>query len=256
MDKFNILSYEKELTFDREIVYEGITFKPVTVEMYNEFYTFINCLLLDKNSIPDINVLQMSYLDYLFYLSETGEEQYILNMLASLISICTDIKIDEIKYYRNEKKQIVLVLNEILIDKEKFLVMREIICNQNDVDLTIFDLDPRVREELRKTMELKNKGSNFQMGTLEEQMICIIISTYFTMEDLEKMSLRKFKKILNRIDNKMHYEIYTLGTLRGDVTLKEEFPHWLSTLEKGRFDKLITSYEETEKKVKMSNIGI
>lgn len=255
MSDFNILAYTKELTFDRDIIYEGITFTPVKVEMYNEFYTFINCLLLDKNSIPDVKILQMSYIDYMFQLHEEGDE-YIIMMLASLISICTDVKIEDIKYYRDEKEQIILVLNDKLFDKDKFLVLREIICNQNDVDLTIFDFDPRVREELRKTMELKNKMSNFEMGTLEEQIICIVISTNFTIEDIIKMSLRKFKKILNRIDHKMHYEIYTLGTLSGNVTLKEELPHWLSTLEKGKFDNLITSYEDTQNKINMSNKGI
>jgi hypothetical protein len=71
------------------------------------------------------------------------------------------------------------------------------------------------------------------------------------------LSLKKFKKILNRIDHKMNYEMYTLGSISsGNLAFKEEMPHWLATLEKGKFDKLTTSYDEVKGKVEMSNLGI
>lgn len=254
--KFDVRQYIKELTFDRDIIYKDITFTPVKVEMYNEFYTFITCMLYDKNSIPDIKILQMSYLDYLFYIYEKGENEYVLYLLASLIALCTNVPIDEVRHYKNEKNETILVLNGVDFDKKDFLVLREIICTQNDVSLELFDLDPRVREEIQKTMELKGKDNSFTMASLEEQIICVLISTSLKQEDIEKLSIRKFKKILDRIDHKLHYQIYLTASLSGMVTFKEEIVHWMNTLEKSKLNQYISSYEETEKKVKMSNSGI
>ena len=256
MEKFNKKEHSKELTFDMPIEYNGLIFSPVIVEQYDEFYTFISCLLQDKNSIPDIKIIQMSYLDYVFYLSDIQETSYMLSMLSLLIGLCTNVDTENIKFYINEKGSHVLIIDDNEFDKNQFMYMREIICAQNDVDLTIFDLDPRVRGELQKTIDFKDRTSSFEMATLEEQIICIVISSSLSIEDIKILSLRKFKKILNRIDHKMTYEIYTLGTLCGNVVLKEEIPHWLTTLEKDKFDKLISSYEEVQKKVNMSNTGI
>jgi hypothetical protein len=256
MQKFDSRVYVRELTFDESIEYNGIIFTPVKTQDYNEFYTFIHCMLQDKNSIPDIDIIKMSYLDYLFYLSKNEETSYMLAMLVSLICLCTNVELEEVKYFINQKNEHVLILNGIEFDKNKFMHMRGIICAQNDVDISIFELDPRVRQEILKTMELKNKSGGFEMATLEEQIICILISSNISLEQIKELSLRKFKKILNRIDHKMHYEIYTLGSLSGNIVLKQEIPHWLATLEKSKFDQHISSYEDVQNKVKMSNMGI
>lgn len=256
MEKFNISEHTKELTFDEVIEYKGIFFTPVEVYMYDEFYTYINCMLYDKNSIPDIKILQMSYLDFLFYLDESGDNKYILFLLASLISLCTNVKIEDVKYYRNEKNKCVLVLNGIEFNHKEFLIIREIICSQNNIDLSIFDLDPRVREEIQKTMDLQSKESTFNVGTLEEQMICCMITSGLNQEEVKKLSLRKFRKILDRVDAKMNYEICMTASMSGMVEFKGDIPHWMNTLEKGKFDKFISSYEEVENKVKMSNSGV
>lgn len=256
MKKFNSAEYVKELTFEEEIDYKGLKFKPITVYNYNEFQTSIPCMLLDKNSVPDINIIRMSYLDYIFYLSAFEDTSYLLGMLATLLKLSIDITIDDIQFYMNEKSEYVLLLKGVEIDKNDFLYIREIICAQNNVDLSIFNLDPRVREELKKTIELKGKNSGFEMATLEEQIICVLISTSLSEKEIRDLSLRKFKKILDRVDHKMHYEIYTLGAMRGDITIKDGIPHWLNTLEKDKFDGLITSYKEVQNKVQMSNSGI
>lgn len=213
-------------------------------------------MLQDKNSIPDIDIIKMSYLDYLFYLSEKEETSYMLAILVSLICLCTNVNLEEIKYYINQKNEHILVINGIEFDKHQFLYMRSIICAQNDVDLSIFELDPRVREEIVKAINLKSKNSGIEMATLEEQIICILISSNMSIEEIKQLSLRKFKKILQRIDHKMHYEIYTLGSLSAGIPMKQEIPHWLATLEKSKFDQHISSYEDVQNKVKMSNMGI
>ena len=54
------------ITFDKPVKYKGIDIYPIKVK---DYYTFINAydvLTIDKNNIPDVNIIQMSYLFFMF----------------------------------------------------------------------------------------------------------------------------------------------------------------------------------------------
>ena len=256
MKKFNPEIYKKSLTFDLPIEYNGLIFTPVKVEDYDNFNICVSCLLQDKDSVPDVDIIKMSYLDYLFYLSTTKDNSYILDLLIFLIEMCTGVSTDEIRFYINDKNEHILIINGKEFDKNKFMYMREIICHQNDVDLSMFDLDPRVRYEIKRTILLQSKNNMLDMATLEEQIICVMIITRMSIEDISKLSIRKFNKIINRTDLLMNYVINNIGIMSGNIASNSKIMHWLNTLEKNKLDKLTTSYEEVQSKVKMSNMGV
>ena len=63
-------------------------------------------------------------------------------------------------------------------------------------------------------------------------MLCVVISSSLTLDDVYKLSIRKFAKILDRIDHKMHYEIYLSASMSGFVQFKNEdaIKHWMADL--------------------------
>lgn len=55
--------YEIELTFDLPIEYKNLKIYPATIDNYYEFYTYVGCFFLEKNSIPDVRIIQISLLN-------------------------------------------------------------------------------------------------------------------------------------------------------------------------------------------------
>lgn len=252
MDGKIIDIYKKEITFDKPIFFNELTFYPVQVIDYLDFYMSISCLLLDQYNDPEakdnLAIYQMSYLEYLLYIIDNYPEKFMITLLTKLFSICLKkdlfLEKNRIKVFYDEKGKPVLEIDNQLINHKKFKEIRQIICGQNDIDLTIFDLDPRVRFELQKTMDYQQSHSKSEMASLEDQLVCVLISSSLNKDEIEQLTIRKFKKILERVDHKMHYEIYTLSQMSGFVKLKSEYPHWLCKLDKGDVTKNITSYDD------------
>ena len=84
----------KELYFDEPIPYKELLIYPVTMKDYLEFHLAVSCLLIDKNSIPDVNIISMSYLRFLYYQSLENKEPYIY-MIKVLLCLVLHIDIDE-----------------------------------------------------------------------------------------------------------------------------------------------------------------
>ena len=81
--------------FDEPVDYKldgttSIKINPVSVRNSEIFLSSINILQIDKNSLPDVKIIQMSYLQFLLekVLVEKINRQKLLNILA----ICLDMK--------------------------------------------------------------------------------------------------------------------------------------------------------------------
>ncbi len=252
---------EIDLTFDNPVKYKDITLYPVTVKDYFDFYISIACLTLDQyndeDAIDNYEIYTMSYLDYIFNYNDRHQDSYMDSLLIRLLSVCMRIDfndgVNEIKlFYDGEKKRHFLRINDVDIDHKDFDNIRHIVCQQNNIDISIFDLDPLVRKNLQKTIQLQNASRKNNMCSLEDQIVAIMITTSLNQETINNLTIRKFRKILDRVDHKMHYEIYTLASKSGFVTMKSEYPHWLNKIDKD-VSKNITSYDEVKKKINMSN---
>ena len=58
-------SYYEELTFDDPIDYKGLLLYPVSVKKINKFLQASSVLRIQKEYIPDKEVIKMSYLKFL-----------------------------------------------------------------------------------------------------------------------------------------------------------------------------------------------
>lgn len=244
-DAFNI--------FDKPIPYRNLSFYPVLMENYLFFHYFANCLLLDKNSIPDPKTISMSYLDYLYY--ATNEKENHILMFNELLRICLRKEIKPITRVAYDKEgRAVFEIDNELYDSNDFDTIREIIIDQNLLEPPDDSIQKEVREKLEETQRLKQKMNGNKMATLEEQMIAVAVYTGWDFEKICNLSIRKFIKTLQRSDLLLHYKIYLSASMSGMVEFKDKsfIKHWLSEIDEDKFDGTV-DIDAMEEKINFSD---
>lgn len=234
---------------------------PLKMFDYLRFYFSINCLMIDKNKIPNPKIISMSYLDFLLYLIKNDANgEYYAIMLCDLLNLCCGIEKENIRYQIDEKgkgKLILSMVNEeattdYIINKTDFDNIKNIILNQNIPDYDDTYIDPKVEEILKEAEEFLNKNKK-KMASLEDQIICVMLALNETDEEkIHNLTLRKFSKILQRYDYKLHYEIYKTAEMGGMVSFKQEIDHWMSEISNKKYsntNSTIVEYDTLKNKI-------
>lgn len=221
------------LTYDEPVPYKGLLIYPATMRQYLDFHTYATCLLYEKNSVPNPRFISMSYLRYIFYLAEEEDSPalYLCFMLLKLVlKIDND---DDIKFYKKEDKAF-FSIKDVEYNSDDFNEIKNIICIQNEIEQIDETIKKEIRDALKKAQEYKMAQNKNKMCSLEDQMLCVVISSSLKLEDIYKLTIRKFSKILARIDHKMHYEIYLSASMSGFVEFKDKdaLKHWMVDLTK------------------------
>lgn len=228
-----MFEYIKELYFDEPIEYKGLHIKPVKMKNYLEFHWLVGCLLIDKNSIPDVSIISMTYLRFLFYMSVKKNEPYIY-MLKLLLCMVLGLEENyEIRFFVNEEDKAFFCIDGVNYDSTDFEKITSIIFEQNSIKPIDNTIQKEIRDELERAERYKMEQNKQKMCSLEEQMICVLISTPLKMEDIYELTIRKFEKILQRVDAKLHYQIYLSASMSGMVKFDDNaIKHWMNDLSK------------------------
>ena len=224
--------YDIYLIYDKPIEYKDLQIYPVTMDKYLEFHFYVNCLLLDKNSIPDPAVISMTYLDFLYYMSNTTELPY-LYMFKELLKMVLHIDKDDAFYFGLlENGKAIFKINGVTYNSDDFNKITDIIMLQNEIEHIDDTIQKEVREEMERAEAYKMKQNAYKMCSLEDQIICVLISTSLKLEDIYELTIRKFTKILARVDHKLHYEIYLGAQMSGLVKFDDnnQIKHWMADL--------------------------
>jgi hypothetical protein len=133
------------------------------------------------------------------------------------------------------------------IDSNDYEMLKTVFCYQNILDYDDEYIDPELKEALDETTKLKNK--NMGHPSLEKQKACVVISSPYTFDTVNELTLRKFTYLLRTIDSKMQYTAYRQGEMSGLVTFKNELEHWIWSSDKKK-DKFsdIKSVDSIKKK--------
>jgi hypothetical protein len=250
-------NYDNFIFFDIPVPYRGLNIYPVRVKDYAHLNLFSQCLTVDKNSIPDARIISMTYLEYLFktatedgtpylfYLDKTFE--LVLKEDKSFSDITKSIE----RYVLDEKGKPFITIGGIKYDSSDFEEIRKIICEQNLLELPDEDVQKEVRDALEQAKAYKDKVSGQKSGTLEDFIIALSISTGWKLEEIYELPIRKFVKSIRRMDNFIHYKIYLAASLSGMVEFKDKsfIIHWLSDLEKGKYDDVSLELEQVQDKL-------
>lgn len=251
-----MLEHIKELYFDEPVPYKELLIYPVKMKDYLEFHWLVSCLLIDKNSIPDINIISMSYLRFLYHMSITNNEPYIY-MVKMLLCMVLHIDFEEaMNFYVDENDKAIIEIKGMTYDGADFDEITKIIFSQNCITPIDNTIQKEIRDALEKAEEFKMQQTKQKMCSLEDQMICVLISTPLKMEDIYDLTIRKFEKILQRVDAKLHYQIYLSASMSGMVKFKDEnvIQHWMNDLTKDdRYSDVKVDMDTMRSKIESAN---
>ena len=308
----NFINNDISFVYDNPAQYNSLVIYPITIGEMLEFNCYVDCLLVDKNSIGDIKIISMSYLDYI--LKYTDEKNFYYQKLLALLKMCVKLDIgmksiseeeaverynsgediiisktenfekDSIRvnnlhgiswemslklvktsigrkpfYFREETIKIVekkgktfIYLKDSFYSTTDFDKIKKIILDQNDIKQIDEHTSKQVRDELDKREKIANdlRGGTKVCG-FEEQMISLSIALGITIEEVKKITIRKFNKYIRRINHKIDYETFTVGYMAAGVDgKKHKYPsHWMADLDSERKYSSILLDESARKEV-------
>ena len=82
------------------------------------------------------------------------------------------------------------------------------------------------------------------------------IKVSYKLEDIYKLTIRKFSKMLQRIDHKLHYQIYLSAEMSGMVEFKNKdaIVHWMNDLSnKDEYQDVKVDMEDMNSKIDVIN---
>lgn len=243
-----------EDTFDEPRTYKGIKLYPVIVKNYYTFFTYVQSLTLDKNSIPDAKIISMSYLEYLYHLyKEKSDNALYVVMLDKLLKLCLKLPDDtHIDYDYDNKGRPFVKIGDNVFFSDDFDEIKKIIFEQNLVEVENENYSKEARDAIENARKYREKINNSgrKMASFEDQMICVLISTNLSLDDIYNLTIRKFIKIIQRVELKMHYQIYLQASLSGFVEFKDKsvIQHWMTEINKDKYKDVLMDEETINKK--------
>jgi len=227
--------------YDLPVPYKKLKIYPVTVKDYILFSGYSACLSLDKNSVPDVKIISMSYLDYMFHLAiaEPDGEPHIL-WLDRILAMCLkddnsfeDMEKSISRYTKDANGKACIIIGNETYTGYDFNEIRKIICEQNLVSLPDENISKEVRDSLEEAKRYKMRHSGTRPASIEDYIISLSTTTGWQIEYVYSMSIRKFVKSIRRLDNLIHYKIYLSASMSGMVEFKDKsfIKHWLTNIE-------------------------
>ena len=222
-------NYYDELTFDDPIDYKGLLLYPVSIRKINKFLQSSSVLRIQKEYIPDKEIIKMSYLKFLMTNIDKEKEEYgeslTFDLLALCFMICMRIEEISIRLFIDEDGKAKLILNGVEIDENEFDYLRKLILYQNLPNYDDELINPDLKNDLEQADKIKNGGEETE--DFEHLIANLVIGTGMNIDDVKNLPIRKFYIIGQVMDRKLHYSIYKQASVGGFVEFKQPITHYL-----------------------------
>ena len=222
-------NYYDELTFDDPIDYKGLLLYPVSIRKINKFLQSSSVLRIQKEYIPDKEIIKMSYLKFLMRNMDKEKEEYgeslTFDLLALCFMICMRIEEISIRLFISEDGKANLILNDVEINENDFDYLRKLILYQNLPNYDDELMNPDLKNDLEQADKIKNGGEETE--DFEHLIANLVIGTGMNIDDVKNLPIRKFYIIGQVMDRKLHYSIYKQASVGGFVEFKQPITHYL-----------------------------
>jgi len=268
-DYYKFYSLIPCFTFDKNKTMEGISmsnlgyaFKLMEDNETGSFFTtqFISLLELifhvknglycDNENCEDNNEKKVYCYDDIRKKRDSLKTEEEKDKYLSKIRICPKCgkPMREVLSIKEQKGKKSLSIFDTEIKPKEFDELKEIVCYQNMPDYEDDYIDPKLKADLEAKAKLENP--NAVSPTLEKQLICISISSPYTLDMLKQITIRKMVLMLRTIDAKAHYFCYKQGEMSGMVTFRSELKHWIFSSDKHDISKDIMTLDSVQEKFK------
>lgn len=253
------------------IEYKGLKIYPVKMKDYKRFMDTVDIFNYDKNATGDINLIQMSYLEFLIYII-LGQDD-IKNKFIDIIELCFNIKYNEglknksdnekdallmedvdgkVNIYINGRdicfiidgNKVKIIIGDTLLSAKDFDNIKRIILYQNIEGYDDRPMSNDFKSLIKKYYSLKNRG--VKTPTLEYKIGTVLSSSGYTLDKILDMPIRIFDITFSSIVDKYDYIVNMMALTQG---AKIEPEHWVYKKDKDIYDDIFSDPEELRKKI-------
>ena len=251
--------------FDKPVKYKldngEIEIRPIDLQSSEIFLSSVGILNIDKNSMPDPKIIQMSYLQFLSEVilnKNSPSLQDNIQQLLNILILCLDFKSPSIKYDKFNRPHLYNELNNLSINSKQFDEIRQIILYQNIPNYDDSYINPDFKKAMFEQDELKNR--NVEYPSLERKMAIITAHTGIPKKEQELMTYRSHCFLFNEVCGEIEFTTIRPIALFSDGGKSLE--HWIYKKKKDKFDgyvKSVDSYTKSmggEQSIKVSNMNL
>lgn len=264
---------EPFITYDNPVEYEGLKVYAIRVKDWLRFISAYDILAIDKTQISDVEIIQMSYLQYMMQLIIADDR--CKDMFLTILDLCFHVRYDDAFYNKDfDKNEVLSFLDEDtgataiyingynmyffienkyrvsiyidghLINATQFNDVIKIIQFQNFYDFDDTVLSDDVRKVIEQYYAIKNKGK--KMPSLDTKIISVMAKLSYTKNEIKEMDYRTFNKIFAMMLEDEDYNISHLYKVQGaDINIE----HWVYKEDKPKYSEVFSSADEFRRKI-------
>ena len=249
-DESTKILLEKCNTFGLAFPYKNWNIKPFKIPDYYEFMYCSSILDIDKNSLGNIEFIQMSYLQFICKVLINSDTNEVTQQLSLLFRIALGNEGD-IRIKIDDKGRYSLVVNNEIMTSRDFDMIRKIILYQNLKDYKdMTNVDPAIKKSIQEYNRIKNR--DITPPSLEKKIASVIAHSGISRTEINDMTIRQFDVLFNTVIDEVEYTITQTGKL-ASYTIEDKIEHWVYKDEKSMYSDAFVSYDKTENKINKAN---
>ena len=235
--------------FDKPVPYKlsdttHVDITPVSVYDSEVFLSSCDILQIDKNALNSVEIIQMSYLDFLLkVMLPTDKSGLLLDKLSNIFRLCLGMKTWKLKVKEKQKLSIVAPDDSFEITGKQFDDIKRIILYQNVPHYDDTYIDPDLKKMMDEVDRLKSQG--ISAPNLERRMAIITAHCGVNKQTLMQYTMRSLQLLFEECAGEV--EFTTLRPIMLYAGKAKELEHWIYKKKKDRLDGYITSVESYNK---------
>ena len=235
--------------FDKPVPYKlsdttHVDITPVSVYDSEVFLSSCDILQIDKNALNSVEIIQMSYLDFLLkVMLPTDKSGLLLDKLSNIFRLCLGMKTWKLKVKEKQKLSIVAPDDSFEITGKQFDDIKRIILYQNVPHYDDTYIDPDLKKMMDEVDRLKSQG--ISAPNLERRMAIITAHCGIDKQTLMQYTMRSLQLLFEECAGEV--EFTTLRPIMLYAGKAKELEHWIYKKKKDRLDGYITSVESYNK---------
>ena len=235
--------------FDKPVPYKlsdttHVDITPVSVYDSEVFLSSCDILQIDKNALNSVEIIQMSYLDFLLkVMLPTDKSGLLLDKLSNIFRLCLGMKTWKLKVKEKQKLSIVAPDDSFEITGKQFDDIKRIILYQNVPHYDDTYIDPDLKKMMDEVDRLKSQG--ISTPNLERRMAIITAHCGVNKQTLMQYTMRSLQLLFEECAGEV--EFTTLRPIMLYAGKAKELEHWIYKKKKDRLDGYITSVESYNK---------
>lgn len=235
--------------FDKPVPYKlsdktHVDITPISVYDSEVFLSSCDILQIDKNALNSVEIIQMSYLDFLLkVMLPTDQSGLMLDKFCNILKLCLGMPDWNIKMDKKKRISILAPDDSFEITGKQFDDIKRIILYQNVPHYDDTYIDPDLKKMMGEVDRLKSQG--ISTPNLERRMAIITAHCGIDKQTLMQYTMRSLQLLFEECAGEV--EFTTLRPMMLYAGKAKELEHWIYKKKKDRLDGYVTSVESYNK---------